>query len=73
MKDLLNTISVLSTLVLVLGIVYFILNNTVGRLILMRWTGEQVLRIKTILLLALSVLLVCISFFLKVIAFYKPW
>jgi len=74
MRDLLNSISVLSTFVAIVGIIYFMLYNTVGKLN-PAINGHIVITnsVKKIILLVISISVVITLLALKCIQFYKPW
>lgn len=74
MKDVLNIISFLFTIIVVYGVIYFILNNTIGRIYLFR--REQSLlgiSMKDVILTFIAGALIVFLMSSRVINIYSPW
>lgn len=74
MKDLLNSISVLATFVTAIGIIYLLLDNTVGRIGKLRvYHISKSILLKDAIFVTLAIAVIVSLLILNVISFYKPW
>jgi uncharacterized membrane protein YkgB len=69
MKEILNSISVLTTFVTTVGIIYILLNESVGKI-----RGFRSISIgKNLLLKDILFLIVALLLIQRYVTFYKPW
>lgn len=74
MKDLLNSISVISTFLTGVAIIYLILDFTVGRIEKVKsYTLYKTIHLKDIVFISISVGLLLVLLLSKIITFYLPW
>jgi hypothetical protein len=74
MKDLLNAISILSTFVTIAGIIYLLLDNTIGRVKqIARLHIRGAIALKHVLFVVVAVTSVCYLLFANIVTFYKPY
>ena len=74
MKDLLNSISVLATFVTIIGLIYLLLDNTIGRYErLKEATIYKTIYLKDVVFVVIATAITLILLLLNVISLYKPW
>lgn len=74
MKDLLNSISIIATFVTSIGIIYLLLNNTVGRIGKLREVVLfKAIQLKDVLFVTVALAIIVTLLIFRIITFYKPW